>query len=226
MRWATAFVALLLGLGALGWFALAVVTPGGGSASASASLACSVKNTDCNTGAGEVEVFRMSSNSNAHARTPGVSSYGYRVCCGGVTGLDDNCSGTYATVLRLSAADNAHVQSSGSYPTEVCLSAGTAVVGCMLAGSCTAGYTCLATASGTDNAHVADCNGVDDYATKVCCYAGSALPTPVSVGGIAELPEVSADSSGPNYVALAGGLAAALLALSAGAWYVRRRWLK
>jgi hypothetical protein len=45
-----------------------------------------------------------------------------------------------------------------------------------------------------------------------------------SVGGIAELPEVSG-SSGPNYIALAGGLAAALLALTAGGWYARRRWL-
>jgi len=45
----------------------------------------------------------------------------------------------------------------------------------------------------------------------------------VPVGGIAELADVS-DSSGHNYVALAGGLAAAALALTAGTWYARRRW--
>jgi hypothetical protein len=49
-----------------------------------------------------------------------------------------------------------------------------------------------------------------------------------AVGGLAELPEVS-DSPGRNYVVLAGGLAAgalvALLAITAGGWYVRRRWL-
>ena len=44
------------------------------------------------------------------------------------------------------------------------------------------------------------------------------------VGGIAELPEVS-DSAGRNSVALAGLAAAALVALGAGGWYARRRWL-
>jgi hypothetical protein len=107
----------------------------------------------------------------------------------------------------------------------VCLSAATTVVDCTFAGSCGTGYACLATTSATNNAHVADCDGTGDYATKVCCFAGAALPTPEPVGGIAELPEVS-DSSGPNYAALAGGLAAAaLLALAAGGWYARRRWV-
>jgi hypothetical protein len=45
-----------------------------------------------------------------------------------------------------------------------------------------------------------------------------------AVGGLAQLPEVS-DSSGRNYGALAGLAAAALVALGAGGWYVRRRWL-
>jgi hypothetical protein len=53
----------------------------------------------------------------------------------------------------------------------------------------------------------------------------TATPTPASpVGGIAELPGVS-DSAGRNYVALAGLAAAALVALGAGGWYARRRWL-
>ena len=53
-------------------------------------------------------------------------------------------------------------------------------------------------------------------------------PKAVSVGGIAELPAVAADSgwSTSAYAALAGGLAAAFVALSASAWYVRRRWAK
>jgi len=42
------------------------------------------------------------------------------------------------------------------------------------------------------------------------------------VGGIAELPNVSG-SSAPNHLALAG-LAAALIALTAGGWYARRRF--
>jgi hypothetical protein len=46
------------------------------------------------------------------------------------------------------------------------------------------------------------------------------------VGGIAELPGVASDSgsSTGTYAALAGGLAAAVVALSAGAWYARKRW--
>ena len=51
-------------------------------------------------------------------------------------------------------------------------------------------------------------------------------PTPdPPVGGIAELPDAP-DSSSRNYVALAGLAAAALFALSAGAWYAGRRRLK
>jgi protein-disulfide isomerase len=48
------------------------------------------------------------------------------------------------------------------------------------------------------------------------------LPPPV--GGIAELSDVS-DSSGTNYIAMAGLAAAALAAITAGASYARRRWL-
>jgi len=48
-------------------------------------------------------------------------------------------------------------------------------------------------------------------------------PPPPPVGGIAELPDVS-ESAARSYVALAGLAAAALVALSAGAWCGRRRW--
>ena len=53
---------------------------------------------------------------------------------------------------------------------------------------------------------------------------GDACEAPMPVGGIAELPDVS-DSSGRHYIALATLAAAALLVLTAGAWYARRRWL-
>jgi hypothetical protein len=43
------------------------------------------------------------------------------------------------------------------------------------------------------------------------------------VGGLAELPGAGG-SSGGNYAALTGGLAAALVAITAGAWYARRRF--
>jgi hypothetical protein len=48
--------------------------------------------------------------------------------------------------------------------------------------------------------------------------------TTLPVGGAAQLPGAS-DSSGPNYALLAAVIAAALVALTAGAWYARRRWL-
>jgi hypothetical protein len=53
----------------------------------------------------------------------------------------------------------------------------------------------------------------------------TATGTPPAVGGIAELPDVSG-SSAPNHLALAGLGAAALIALTAGGWYARRRWLR
>jgi hypothetical protein len=46
-----------------------------------------------------------------------------------------------------------------------------------------------------------------------------------AIGGVAELPEAS-DPSGLNYIALAALAAAVLVALSAGAWYARRRWVR
>ena len=46
-----------------------------------------------------------------------------------------------------------------------------------------------------------------------------------AVGGLAELPDMAggSGSSTGTYAALAGGLAAAVLALTAAAWYARRR---
>jgi hypothetical protein len=212
--------------------------PRGHGAAASSSLACSVK-PSC--GEGEVAVFRMSGQANAHAQTADAhpTTYDYTVCCVGPAGLSTSCSGSYATVLRLWAADNAHAAQSSdtSYTTEVCLSATDTAMNCRYTSSCGSGYTCLATISGTTNtnAHVADCDGSDDYATKVCCAAGAAPP----VGGIAELPDVAGASSqqagapagdsgwsAGSYGALAGGLAAAVLAAVAGGWYAKRRWVR
>jgi hypothetical protein len=64
-------------------------------------------------------------------------------------------------------------------------------------------------------------------------------PNPAPVGGIAEFPPLAGTSpeeagthpggsgwSAGSYAALAGGLAAALLTISAGAWYARRRWVR
>ena len=55
-------------------------------------------------------------------------------------------------------------------------------------------------------------------------YATEYIPPYPPVGGLAELPDM-AGSSAPNYIALAGLAAAALVAVTAGALYARRRWL-
>jgi hypothetical protein len=172
MRRAAVFVTLLLSLAVMGLGVLVALAPGmpwalnTSSASPNGSLSCSVK-PSC--GMGEVEVMRMSSTSNAHAGTSSGSAYGYRVCCA-TSGLGAECTGNHDVVLTLSATDNAHVASDGSYATEVCLSGGDdATVDCTYGATCGVDYACLATISGSTNAHVADCDGVDDYAEKVCC---------------------------------------------------------
>jgi len=69
---------------------------------------------------------------------------------------------------------------------------------------------------------------------KVVAVPPEVPPPPKAVGGTVELAAGASDSSlrpahgsGPSapYGALAGGAAAAVLALTAGAWYARRRWL-
>jgi len=184
------------------------------------SLTCSVKESCSET---EVAVFRMESTSNAHAGTVDDSSYDNVVCCSGAAGLGTDCSGVHDTVLFLSALDNAHVASYGGYPEEVCLSTETEEeVNCTYRTSCGADLACVATISGSTNAHVADCDGVDDYATKVCCYVGAAP----AVGGIAEPPDAADSRSGSSslpYAALTGAAAGVAL-LAAGGWYARRRW--
>jgi hypothetical protein len=204
---------------------------------ASATLTCSVK---ASCGGTEVAVFRMSGLANAHAQTADThpTTYDYTVCCVGPAGLSTSCSGSYATVLRLWAADNAHAASNDvSYGTKVCLSATGTAMNCQYRSSCGSGYACLATISGTTNtnAHVADCDGSGDYATKVCCAVGAAPP----VGGIAELPPlagasteeagVPAEGSGwsaGGYVALAAGLAVAIVVMGLGGWYVMKGRLR
>jgi hypothetical protein len=208
-------------------------------AAASSTLTCSVK-ASCDSGPGEVALFRMSGQANGHAQTAETHPkiYDWTVCCSGPTGLGTSCSGNFDAVLWLSAADNAHAAqaSQTGYATQVCLSAASGTVDCKYVtdSSCGTGYVCLATIFSTTNAHVADCDGANDYPTKVCCAAGAAPP----VGGVAELPNIGGASpeeaatpakgsgwSAGGYAALAAGVAAAA-AMAVGGLYARRRWLR
>lgn len=139
------------------------------------TLSCALRTGSCN--GGEVEIFEMQKTSNSHAGTP-LAGYNNLVCCGGVAGLGNSCSGTFATVLKLSGISNAHVrQGTGSdYPssTNACISVpggGNVVVGYQPT-DC-AGYdTILGSMSNTTNSHVGDSawtNGV----TKICATAAA-----------------------------------------------------
>jgi hypothetical protein len=184
---------ILMGLGALvatvavlaGLRLYPSSSPDIGFASPDGDLACWV-GAACNPG--EVEVFKMSSLSNAHAGTVGASAYTYKVCCSGPAGLGPAPVGCRGTVLTLSADDNAHVASDGSYATEVTLWAPDWAVECTYGAACDPGYACLATISGSSNAHVADCDGVDDYATKVCCRDRPDVNSDAAIGNGVGIP--------------------------------------
>jgi len=165
----------------------------------SSTLTCSVK-PSCDTG--ELAVFRMSSQANAHAQTAETHpvTYDYEVCCSGPTGLSTAPTGCYGTVLSLSAADNAHAASDGSYGTKATLSAPNIAVDCVYDDTCDSDYSCLATIYSTNNAHVADCDG---YVTKVCCRARPDVNTDAVIdngpgipGDDTTIPNTVADSEG------------------------------
>ncbi len=69
-----------------------------------------------------------------------------------------------------------------------------------------------------------DFHPTDNIATSSVTLAVTHDP----VGGFASLPEIAGESSTPagTYAALAAGLAAGILAVAAGLWYARRRWVR
>jgi hypothetical protein len=138
-------------------------------------LACSVTTAAACTGGTNTIILRMSASANAHAELSSQSTAGYAstvVCCSGVTGLGNACSGTFGVVAKLAAVTNSHVQQNNmsGYTNNVCISdatAGDSVVVAYQASNCT-GYdttvASLGSASG-DNSHIGDGS---TYATKIC----------------------------------------------------------
>ncbi len=151
------------------------------------TLSCSVQVGAC--GVGEVEIFEMQNTSNSHAGLP-AASYNNLVCCTGVAGLGNSCSGTYATVLKLSGTTNAHVRqnSLGDYPsaTNACISVpgGGNVTVAYQATNCTGYDTILGSMIGTTNSHVGDGSWAAGT-TKICATAtgGSLSVDIVDAGG-------------------------------------------
>lgn len=160
------FVALILFSGA---FFLRTVYAG--------TLSCSVTTTAGCTG---TVILRMSGASNAHAELPGQANANYDsnvVCCNGVTGLGNACTGTFATALKLSGVTNAHVEQNSqvNYANNACISVpsgGTVSVGYQVV-DCLSPLlfdTTLGSLSGlgATNLHVG--NG-SAYTTKICATA-------------------------------------------------------
>ncbi len=151
-----------------------LILPG---ASQAGNFSCTVT-TSC-SGEGEVVILRMSGTTNAHAELPTVepANYDQLVCCSGVIGLGNHCTGGYATttVLKLSGQTNAHVQqnSQSGYGNEACISVSVGEsVSVGYGANCDNYDTTLASMSGDTNAHV---GATTTYSTKICASAG--VPT-------------------------------------------------
>jgi len=120
------------------------------------------------------DVLRISNLTNAHAELFNETNYDYKVCCkdnNGVASIGTNSTGTQ--FLKLSNSTNAHVElpSESNYNYPAYISASPGGVSCSYPTdpeNCTGNQTCLASISGTTNAHIADCT-TDPYSTKICC---------------------------------------------------------
>lgn len=134
------------------------------------TLSCSVTTAVACTG---TVIYRVSGSSNAHAELPSQANANYDgsvVCCSGVTGLGNACSGTFATALKLSGVTNAHVEqnSQANYANNACIqvpSGGTVSIGYQ-ATNCTGFDTTLGSMSGVTNAHVG--NSAAYSAIQIC----------------------------------------------------------
>lgn len=139
------------------------------------TLSCSITTAAACT---DTVILRMSGSSNAHAELPGQANGNYNgnvMCCSGVTGLGNSCSGTYETILKLSGTSNAHVEqnSQSNYANNACMSVpsgGTVSVGYQ-ATNCSGFDTTLGSMDTTTNSHTGDGSA---YSTKICATATGA----------------------------------------------------
>lgn len=141
---------------------------------AQAALSCTVAAT-CT--APDVTVMKLYSTTGGHAELGSGVLYTNLVCCSGVTGLTNLCSGTYDTVAQLSGTTNAHVEKNtqANYATDACLAVPTGTVTVAYqASSCTGYDTTVASISADTNAHIGNSSA---YTTKICASVGSTSPT-------------------------------------------------
>jgi len=128
------------------------------------------------------DIFHISNQTNAHAELSNNSHYDYKICCNDNTGLNigTNCSGEYFTLLHLSNQTNAHVElnNESHYNFNVCISSTDGLFNCSYKSSCSNYDTCIASVSGSTNAHVGNCT---DYTTKICCNTTAANTVPTII---------------------------------------------
>lgn len=184
-NWLTVFIALLV----TGIFFAGTAFAG--------TLSCVVQSSACG-GSYPVEIFEMQNTTNSHAGLP-AASYTNLVCCGGVTGLGNDCAaGTKAVALKLSGATNAHTRQNqlADYAgaNNACISVpsgGTVSVGYQ-ATNCAGFDTTLASMKATTNSHIGNTTAYTEY--KICASAAAgtlsvdivdAGGTPVSAPSIA-----------------------------------------
>lgn len=137
------------------------------------TLSCTVATT-CPSG---TVIYRMSGTDNAQGELASQSNYTQLVCCSGVSGLTNTCSGTYATALKLSGTTNAHGEenSQSNYAQSACIgvpSGGSVSVGYQ-SSNCTGYDTTVGSLKATTNAHLGDGTA---YTTKICATATGAAP--------------------------------------------------
>jgi hypothetical protein len=137
------------------------------------TLSCSITTSAACT---DTVILRMSGSSNAHAELPSQANGNYDgnvICCSGVTGLGNSCSGTFDTVLKLSGTSNAHVEQNSqvNYANDACMSVpsgGTVSVGYQ-AINCSGFDTTLSSMKDVTNSHIGNTTAYTEY--KVCATA-------------------------------------------------------
>jgi|GEM_PF-678621 len=173
------------------------------------TLSCSITTAAACTGGTNRVILRMSSTTNAQAELPSQSTAAYAnsvVCCSGVTGLSNSCSGSLATtsVLKLSSITNAHVEqkNQSNYANNAC-------IGVPIGGNVSVGYqatdcsgydTTLASMNATTNSHIG--NSAAYSAFQICGTAYATAPTYSLSGNIYQSGSESAANSTSVTVAL------------------------
>ncbi len=113
----------------------------------------------------EETLFRFKSYTNSHAALYDKTNYPLKACVKdtGAVLIDRTCTASNE-IIRLSSAENAHVQTTGTYPEKICSDN----LECSYKTNCDSDESCIVSLSSEDNAHVALCSD-SLYTKKLCC---------------------------------------------------------